>query len=250
MKDKMRYSYTKTSNVIGWIVSKLLTVILVILIALIGNMILSGEDHIMGWKPVLIQTGSMEPVIHTDGFIIGDILDEDESLAVGDIVGFQIFEEGRTKNIVHRIHSYNEEKGIYITKGDNNPNTDLQPLTRENIRFKVAYINNDFKVVNEFVNGPNKSKIILGAFVIGAYLLVNELHKSIKLDEVELDRYKKTGKVDKDTESDEEDDLVVKEELEINYNIIEEKEEILPESSKLIKDMNEDEIKEYLKQLR
>lgn len=89
--------------------------------------------YLMGYKPVFILTGSMEPTLRTNGVAIVHKATYDE-VEVGDIIMYEI----EDKMITHRIVEKSEE-GI-ITKGDNNNSRDSYLLTDENVKAKVVSI--------------------------------------------------------------------------------------------------------------
>ena len=71
------------------------------------------DAYLLGYKPVYILTGSMEPTLREKGVCIVKKISYDD-VKVGDMIMFTIDE----KTITHRVISKTEE-GIR-TKGDNN----------------------------------------------------------------------------------------------------------------------------------
>jgi len=86
-------------------------------------------------EPSIVLSGSMEPTI-----MVGDVIYTKHNTAsayqVGDIVVFRY--ENASKPSAHKIIAINED-GIH-TKGDNNENEDMVPLTPEQIDGRVVFI--------------------------------------------------------------------------------------------------------------
>ena len=87
-------------------------------------------------KPVGVATGSMEPVLH-----VGDMIGIKEAgindVVVGDIIQYK--RKGYT--VIHRIVEIQQVDGqfLIITKGDNNQDVDLEPVTKEQLVGKMAF---------------------------------------------------------------------------------------------------------------
>ena len=105
-----------------------------------------------GLKPYIVQSGSMEPTIHTGS--VAWINQRDKNVHINDIVGYQLT---NSTQVLHRI--VDEENGMFITKGDANESYDLAPVAPSEIIGKFAFSipllgyiivelsNNSFKVV-------------------------------------------------------------------------------------------------------
>lgn len=89
---------------------------------------------ILGYKPITIQTGSMEPVLN-----VGDLCfihEKGREYRYGDVVTFRVDDVF----VTHRIAADNGD-GTFVTKGDNNKVTDTKKITSNDIvgivKFKV-----------------------------------------------------------------------------------------------------------------
>ena len=84
--------------------------------------------------PVTIMSGSMEPLVYAGDVVVIERT-EASKLKVGDIVQYW----AKDFYIIHRvIDIYNEDnKAVYITKGDNNNVRDSLPVAAEQIKGKV-----------------------------------------------------------------------------------------------------------------
>lgn len=95
--------------------------------------------NFMGYKNFIVLTGSMEPTLN-----IGDIVfvKETTNIKEQDIVSFRV----QNSIVTHRVVEIKEEneKNIYITKGDANSGNDTELLSIENIEgkyiFKIPFI--------------------------------------------------------------------------------------------------------------
>ena len=65
-----------------------------------------------GFTPYIVESGSMEPTIHTGA--IAFINTKDRDVAVGDVVTYRIGTEEKNKLVTHRI--IREDGGVFITK--------------------------------------------------------------------------------------------------------------------------------------
>ncbi|MBI4018736.1 MAG: signal peptidase I [Candidatus Aenigmarchaeota archaeon] len=91
-------------------------------------------------------TNSMKPAVECGDLVLEEA--EYGTLKPGDIISFKIEpnessgylpQSDKTQYIMHRIYRI-DENGAYITKGDNNPLTDVIYLKKENILGKVVAI--------------------------------------------------------------------------------------------------------------
>ena len=83
-------------------------------------------------KPYVVQSGSMEPAIHTGSLVWINTRDTD--VAVGDIVAYRVTD---ATYVTHRI--IDTEDGAFITKGDANETQDLKPVLQEQIMGKYMF---------------------------------------------------------------------------------------------------------------
>lgn len=111
--------------------------ILVILFICLLIFSLSQGRHISfaGYRVLRVLTSSMEPTIPGNTCIIVKETEIGE-LEIGDIIIF-VSEDPDIEGFynTHRIHEIQEENGekIFITKGDNNPGTDIYPVHEDQV---------------------------------------------------------------------------------------------------------------------
>lgn len=93
----------------------------------------------VGVMPYIVESGSMEPQIHTGAVAFIDTHDKD--VAVGDVVTYKIGEAGSEKYVTHRI--VGDVPDGYITKGDANEVEDANSVKQEQIvgtyRYSIPY---------------------------------------------------------------------------------------------------------------
>ncbi len=89
--------------------------------------------RLFGIDPYIVESGSMEPVIHTGS--IAYINTRDTKASPGDIITFRVGDS--QKLATHRISR--EENGQFFTKGDANDQEDLVPVGKEQIVGTYVY---------------------------------------------------------------------------------------------------------------
>ncbi|MFU8795479.1 MAG: signal peptidase I [Dethiobacteria bacterium] len=116
-------------------ISKLVSVMAIISYLVIFLVLIVAAPVALGYKPVIVLTGSMEPAYEV-GSVIYYQAESFDNLAVGDVITFSISDD-RQIVITHRIYAIDDASKLIITKGDANPTPDTYPLAPENIRGRV-----------------------------------------------------------------------------------------------------------------
>ena len=83
-----------------------------------------AAPFLLGYRPVVVLSGSMEPV-YPVGSIIYYKQASFEEIQVGDAITIKI---GDGALATHRVLEKNETDRTFITKGDNNPSPDQEPV--------------------------------------------------------------------------------------------------------------------------
>lgn len=146
----MRKYYTRISQVVYNIINMSLTVIavisVIILVGFASDKLQSGSGNIYGYKPIIIETGSMAPEIKPKSVIVGKTVKSIDSLSEGDIVTYSLEEGGQLKMITHRIIDINYETERIKTKGDAVAVEDKfigeDGLPFENVEYKIVKVLN------------------------------------------------------------------------------------------------------------
>lgn len=102
------------------------TLILLVMLGIVAVMYIPG---FFGIKPMVVLSGSMEPV-----YPVGSLLYVNENgtdtAAVGDVITFYIDEDTL---VTHRVVEVNQENQTYTTKGDANDAEDASPVAFSNV---------------------------------------------------------------------------------------------------------------------
>ena len=117
-----------------------LTIIMFLAVVLItiGKISNPDDSTIFGYKPILIQSGSMEPTINTNALVIGKKV-EFKDLQIGDIITYEMADgELNTHRIISAVAGFD----LFYTKGDNLLNPDMLDITPENYRYKIVNVFN------------------------------------------------------------------------------------------------------------
>lgn len=80
----------------------------------------------LGYEPYQILSGSMEPTLQVGEIVLIDT--NDTNVEDGDVIAFYMGEQV----VIHRIQETVSD-GVYITKGDGNPNADFSPVEQAEI---------------------------------------------------------------------------------------------------------------------
>ena len=110
--------------------------LIIVLIATFGSK--SNGGYILGLKPFIITTGSMEPQYKTNSIVIIKKVDYKE-IEVGDVISFR--PPSLSNNLAfHRVIEIKDEG--FVTKGDNNEFADRDIITeKEFIGIEVFHTN-------------------------------------------------------------------------------------------------------------
>ena len=121
----------------------------------------------------IVQSGSMEPAIHTGSAVIIKPL---ESYTEGDIITFY-FNRGDETPTTHRIIEVREAEGAisYLTKGDANENEDPQPVSGTSVVGKVLFSIPYLGYVLDYIKKPVGFLLVIG--VPAALIIFDEIGK-------------------------------------------------------------------------
>lgn len=113
-------------------------VLLVALLALLGALIL--VPRLLGWAPLTVLSGSMEPTIPTGSQVVISPVTEVDALEVGDVVTVMPYPDDPTL-VTHRIVERVETPAgpSFTTQGDANDVVDPWEVTETQIRGEVRY---------------------------------------------------------------------------------------------------------------
>lgn len=102
--------------------------------AVIIAALLVAAPILLGYRPVVVLSGSMAPA-YPVGSIIYYKQASFESLGEGDAITFAI---GERSLATHRIVSVNQQAKTFVTKGDANPAQDAEPVPYDRVRGRAT----------------------------------------------------------------------------------------------------------------
>lgn len=142
----------------------------------------TGEGaFVLGYRPIYLVSGSMEPTIKTGGLALTKRVDDIDDIAVGDIITFHTNDNNGTNvNVTHRIVDITSYGGI-VTKGDNNDVADSQVLDITNVDSKVIFICNQIVPFIRVWNYGLRGKLIVIFIVFLIFVIFALINRLIKL---------------------------------------------------------------------
>ena len=146
---------------------------------------------IMGIKPFIVLTGSMEPNIKTGDLVLVKEVNI-EQLKEGDIIAFRHIEEDVV--LIHRIVGIETEEEIILrTKGDNNQTEDKLKVNCENI--EGIYIMRFEKIGEIAMFMRSHEGVVISILAIISIFFLWQLRKSLKREQIANRRLKECEEV-------------------------------------------------------
>ena len=153
-------------------VSNIILILSLVFIAIVGVSIVqakrTGEQvFILGYRPIYVMTGSMEPYMMTDSICMTKKVDSLDEIQVGDVVTFSVYSEAANSNlmITHRIIDI-AENGTIQTKGDNNDASDNFQIHINDIYSKVVGVWNGFASIVHYCESPKGIPTAIGFMAV------------------------------------------------------------------------------------
>lgn len=202
--EKIKKWFKKPSNIALTIASLILIPILIINLYIIYQANTNKEEvpSILGYKPFIVLSGSMETKIHRGDLIFVKTIDPSE-LEVKDVIAFKDAEDTIT---THRIIEIVEKDGVtyFITKGDNNSSQDRNLVEFEDVEgIYVGRIPNVGKIMNSLAEPTTILILGLGItviFVIGYSISTKKLKDEERQEFLEYKRLKELEEQEKKKE--------------------------------------------------
>jgi signal peptidase len=101
-------------------ICNILSLGILVLIVVVAASLLAVQA--LGFKPMAVLSGSMEPAYATGSVVFVDTNVGAESIVVGDVITYSL--SGGDAVVTHRVIGIDDRKGLFTTKGDANENTD------------------------------------------------------------------------------------------------------------------------------
>lgn len=139
------------------------------------------------FKVMIVQSGSMEPAIHTGSIVVSKPVGE---YKVGDVITFGDNSRDQTPT-THRIVEIKNDNGSlsYVTKGDANNASDKNEVRSSNIIGKVWFSIPFVGYVIDFVKKPTGFILVV---IVPALLVISDEIRKIWLEFRRLKNKKKT----------------------------------------------------------
>lgn len=169
----------KVSKIIKWITLSILILLAIIFISVFIQTKINPDKipSILGYKPFIVLSGSMETEIYKGDLAIIKTVNK-EKLKENDIIAFR---DNTNHVVTHRIVEIINKDGSkeFITKGDNNNKNDSDTVKLENIEgkymFKISKLGNLFLILQKPITLLIILVIIVGSFIISILLGNNKL---------------------------------------------------------------------------
>lgn len=163
---------------------------------IIGIVVLLGLSitvlyFVVGWKPYIVESGSMESAIHTGSVVFVDTKYDFSDVEVGDVIAFTRV-DGRA--VTHRVVSM--ENGLLETKGDANKVSDGFTTSKDNFIGKSIFSIPNLGYAFRFFSSTRGR--IVGVTAIMALLLLERLLTVNEDDSVETNKEIASGGRDTD----------------------------------------------------
>ena len=138
------------------------------------------------YRIMIVQSGSMEPAVHTGSVVVSRLVDE---YVINDIITFGNKTSNQTPT-THRIIEIKNDNGniSYITKGDANNTSDRKEVLHRNVIGKILFSVPYFGYIIDFVKKPLGFFLVI---VIPALLVVSDEVKKIWLEFKKIRKRKK-----------------------------------------------------------
>ncbi len=161
-----------------------LILILSILIVFTSSMsAISDRDNvfsIIGYKPLIVATGSMKPAIDPGDIIVTKSINP-EKIKPGDIITYRV---NGAIPVTHRVVRLEKSNGslLFVTKGDANKGDDPEPVSADRIIGKMVFKISKAGYVAEFFKTPAGFMIgiiipLIIAYILSAAIIITEIRK-------------------------------------------------------------------------
>lgn len=154
-----------------------LTIVATVAVGLLGSAVL--VPAIMGWVPLTVLTGSMEPYLRPGTLVVVQPLDGAhgaQQVHPGDVVAFLPNLDDAT-TVLHRVVAINiagDGQRTLTTKGDANNAPDARPITHQQLRGKEVYHLPLVGYATRLLPGSAK---LVGAYVLAGVLAVYAIYQ-------------------------------------------------------------------------
>ena len=141
MQEKVKKISEKISKIGHWFLNIALVLVIAGMLSMTVTGIFCDASSVFGFRVMHVMSGSMEPEIHTDQFILCRVTNGGDDVEVGDIVAYRSDDGLFKTTIIHRVIEIYEEDDttFYVFKGDNNEERDTKPVPESDLLYKVLW---------------------------------------------------------------------------------------------------------------
>lgn len=174
------------------VITSIIIAFLSILIIAKKNLYPDKVPDIMGIKPFIVLTGSMEPTIKAGDLVMVKEV-EIQELKQGDIIAFRHTREDVV--LIHRIVRIDTKDGetILKTKGDNNQTEDEFSVEYKNVEGIYIIRFNQLGTIAMFIRSPQG--LVISVLSILTIFFLWQLIKSIKREKITRRRLKECQEI-------------------------------------------------------
>ena len=158
------------------IFKKVVSYLSILCYVVIRALVLILAPMVVGYKPVVVLSGSMEPT-YPVGSLIYYKAASFEDIKENDAITFRVDDDTL---VTHRVIVKNEISQTFVTKGDANPTNDTNPVEYQNVAGKTL----EFCLPVVGTIFASSAKYIAVA-IIGGILLLNIVLSNLVADEKE-----------------------------------------------------------------
>ena len=160
-------------RVISTVINVLCIVIIVLAVAILFSVVTTPKGQppqFLGFSGFRVLTGSMEPAVPTDSFVLVKTCNASE-IRVNDIISFYSPDETLRGAVnTHRVIAIGEENGqiFFTTKGDANLIEDKLPVPGSSLIGRVVFVSHLLGVFVRLISNP----LVFGAAIVIPLLLI------------------------------------------------------------------------------
>lgn len=153
------------------LLKKIIGYLSIVCYIIILGLVLVLSPMVVGYKPVVVLSGSMEPTYPVGSLIYYKAADFD-SIEENDNITFYI--DGTKTLVTHRVVQKNDISQTFVTKGDANPEKDIDPVDFSNVAGKT--MNFCLPKIGKLFDSSGK---MIGVAVIAFILILNVILSNV-----------------------------------------------------------------------
>jgi len=197
-------------KILGTILNVVCILIIVLAVAVLFSVVTTPKGQppqVLGFSGFRVLTGSMEPAIPTDSFVLVKHVDASQ-IRENDVISFYSTDETLRGAVnTHRVIGIREENGqiVFETKGDANVIADKVPVAASNLIGRVVFVSHLLGVLVRLISNPLVfAAVIVIPLLIIIFMNIRGMAKDVKAlvaeEEAEEKKAAESGERKKPTE--------------------------------------------------